>query len=156
MSIRFQVQVRAFEDGQHAYDQQVGFDLPELAEPIAASRRMVEEFARGYHKLKDPTPADLNNVTANELFHLLRQPATPDQRRTLFVAGSLVRLCALPEDAPRFAGLGRHPASGDRLLLTIHRENMPEGKARHGATIVPLDLPPPAAAPPGASPSGAA
>lgn len=151
MSARFDVQVRAFEDGQHAYDQQVGFDLPDFAEPIAASRRMVEEFARGYHGIKSPTPADLNNVTTNELFHLIRRAeGTSDQRMVLFIAGSLLRLCALPENAPGFAGIGRHPNAGEKLLLTIHRENQPGGKARHSATMVLLD----AAPAPGANPGG--
>ncbi len=152
MSTRFEVQIRAFEDGQHAFDQQVGFDLPDFAEPIAASRRMVEEFARGYHGIKSPTPADINNVTANELFHLVRRAAgASDQRMVLFISGSLLRLCALPEDAPNFAGIGRHPTNGEKLLLTIHRENIAGGKARHNATIVPLD-----AAATGAPPGGLA
>lgn len=141
MPIRFEVQVRAFEDGAHAYDQNVSFQLNDTTEPIAASQRMVEEFARGYHALKDPTPADINNVTCNELFHLLRrQPAAPDERRTLFVSGSLLRLCALPEQGQSFAGLGRHPRDGERVMLTIQRENLPDKKARHAASVVSLDL----------------
>jgi hypothetical protein len=142
MSIRFEVQVRAFEDGQHAYDQKVGFQLPDVAEPIAASRRMVEEFARGYHGLKSPTPADLNNVTCNELFHLLRRAAgATDQRMTLFVSGSLLRLCALPDTAEAFAGLGRHPNDGERLMLTLQRMNTTGGRAQHNASLVSLDAP---------------
>ena len=142
MTIRFEVQVRAFEDGQHAYDQQVGFQLPDVAEPIAASRRMVEEFARGYHGLKSPTPSDLNNVTCNELFHLLRRASgASDQRMTLFVSGSLLRLCALPDTAEAFAGLGRHPNDGERLLLTLQRKNLAGGRAQHNASLVSLDAP---------------
>ena len=109
MGIRFDVQVRAFEDGKHSFDQQVSFQLNDLAEPIAASQRMVEEFARGYHGLKDPTPADINNVMCNELFHLLGRQGAADERRALFVSGSLLRLCAMPEQAQAFSGLGRHP-----------------------------------------------
>ncbi|MCC7048976.1 MAG: hypothetical protein IT562_19835 [Alphaproteobacteria bacterium] len=139
MSIRFDVQVRVFEDGRHSYDQQVHFQLNDVVEPIAASQRMVEEFARGYHGMKDPTPADLTNVTCNELFHLLRDTGQSDERRTLFVSGSLLRLCALPEQAQSFSGLGRHPHEGERVLLTIQRENLPNERARHSASVVSLD-----------------
>ncbi|MCC6469171.1 MAG: hypothetical protein IT563_12700 [Alphaproteobacteria bacterium] len=140
MSIRFDVQVRVFEDGRHAYDQQVRFQLNDVIEPIAASQRMVEEFARGYHGMKDPTPGDLSNVTCNELFHLLRDSAPGDERRTLFVSGSLLRLCALPEQAQFFSGLGRHPRDGERVLLTIQRENLANERARHSASVVSLDV----------------
>jgi hypothetical protein len=141
MGIRFDVQVRAFEDGKHAYDQQVSFQLNDVAEPIAASQRMVEEFARGYHGLKDPTPADINNVMCNELFHLLGRQASSDERGTLFISGSLLRLCAMPEQAQSFSGLGRHPRDGERVMLTIHRENLAGEKARHAASVVALDAP---------------
>jgi hypothetical protein len=139
MGIRFDVQVRAFEDGKHSFDQQVSFQLNDLAEPIAASQRMVEEFARGYHGLKDPTPADINNVMCNELFHLLGRQGAADERRALFVSGSLLRLCAMPEQALAFSGLGRHPRDGERVMLTINRENLANGKARHAASVVALD-----------------
>ncbi len=138
--MRFDVQVRAFENGRHAYDQNVSFQLNDLVEPIAASQRMVEEFARGYHGIKDPTPADINNVMCNELFHLLRREGPADERRTLFVSGSLLRLCAMPEQAEFFNGLGRHPRDGERVMLTLHRENLPNDRARHSATIVTLDV----------------
>lgn len=144
MGIRFDIQVRAFEDGQHAFDQQVGFELNDFAEPIAASQRMVEEFARGYHGIKNPSPVDLNNVMCNELFHLIRRAAgATDQRLILFVSGSLLRLCAQPEGQAAFSGLGRHPTQGERLMLTLQRRNTGEGKAQHNASIVPLDMPTP-------------
>jgi len=69
----------------------------------------------------------------------------------LFISGSLLRFCTLPEDGQSFAGIGRHPNSGEKLLLTIHRDNQPGGKARHQVAIVPLALTPPG----GASPGGA-
>ena len=138
MSIRFEVQVRAFEEGQHAYDQEVRFELVDVAEPIAASQRMVDQFARNYHGIKDPTPTDVCNVTCNELFHLLRKQAAGDDRRTMFVAGSILRLCALPEDAPAFAGLGRHPSNGERLLLTIRRAQTGPDQFTHNSSITPV------------------
>jgi hypothetical protein len=138
--MQFEVQVRAFEDGRHAYDQNVRFQLNDVVEPIAASQRMVEEFARGYHAIKDPTPADINNVMCNELFHLLRRAGPADERRTLFVSGSILRLCALPEQAQAFSGLGRHPRDGERVMLTIQRENLPDDRARHTAAVVTLDV----------------
>ena len=142
MTIQFEVHVRAFEDGKLAYEQQVGFALADAAQPMAASKRMVEEFARGYHGLRNPSPGELTNVMCNELFHLLREQAKPDERRTLFVSGSLLRLCELAPDAQGFAGLGRLPNPGERVLATIQRETLPGGKARHAATVVSTEVPP--------------
>lgn len=139
MSVRFEVQIRAFEDGGHVYDQNVRFELNDTAQPIDTSQRLTDQFARGYHGIKDPTPGDINNVMCNELFHLLRKQGAADERRTLFISGCLLRLCAQPETAEHFRGLGRHPADNERLLLTIRRENMPGGRARHGAVMVPLE-----------------
>ena len=148
--MQFEVQIRTFEDGGHVYDQQVRFELGDTALPIDTSQRLTDGFARGYHGLKDPTPADLNNVMCNELFHLLRQQATPDEQRTLFISGCLLRLCAQPEDAENFRGLGRHPVDSERLLLTIRRQNLPDGRARHSSVVVPLEPePPPLDAPSG-------
>ncbi|MCK6452106.1 MAG: hypothetical protein L6R19_14835 [Alphaproteobacteria bacterium] len=137
--MRFEVQIRAFEDGGHAFDQSVRFELGDTAVPIDTSQRLTDQFARGYHGIKDPTPGDINNVMCNELFHLLRQQAQPDEQRTLFISGCLLRLCAQPEDGEQFRGLGRHPQDDERLLLTIRRENLPGGRARHASVFVPLE-----------------
>lgn len=137
--MRFEVQIRAFEDGGHAYDQSVRFELGDTAVPIDTSQRLTDQFARGYHGIERPTPGDINNVMCNELFHLLRQQAKPDEQRTLFISGCLLRLCAQPEDDEQFRGLGRHPHDNERLLLTIQRENLSGGRARHGSVFVPLE-----------------
>jgi hypothetical protein len=137
--MRFEVQIRAFEDGGHAYDQQVRFELGDTALPIDTSQRLTDSFARGYHGIKDPTPTDINNVMCNELFHLLRKQGGADEQRTLFISGCLLRLCAQPETAEHFRGLGRHPSDNERLLLTLNRKNLPGERAQHGAVMVPLE-----------------
>lgn len=147
MSTQFSLHVRAFEDGKLAYEQQMRLTMDDTAEPMAASKRMVEEFTRGYHGIKKPTPWDLTNVMCNELYHLLRQPVSTDERRTLFVSGSVLQLCALPLEAKSFLGMGRMPGDGERLMLTIHRKNLGEDKVRHTATVAPIEIGAPPAAP---------
>jgi hypothetical protein len=135
MTVQFEVVLRAVEDGRRSYDRHAQFDLGDFAPAIDLSQRMGEVFARNYHGIANPTPADLTDVLCNELFHLMREDDSADTRRVAFIAGSILRLCALPEDAPKFRGLGRHPAPGETLYLSIFRKTVGEDRYSHACTV---------------------
>ena len=135
MAVEFEVVLHAFEDDKPSFDRHVQFRVGEFAEAIALSQRMTEEFAHGYHMIENPTPTELSNVMCNELFHLMREDDTSDTRKIVFMAGCVLRLCALPDDAPSYRGLGRHPAAGERVYLTIQRVAAGEGRYGHNCIV---------------------
>ncbi|MGQ0676306.1 MAG: hypothetical protein ACT4N4_09530 [Rhodospirillales bacterium] len=135
MAIEFEVMLRTVENGIRAYDRHAQFRLGDFGPAIELSQRMIEDAARNFHGIANPTPADLTNVMCNELFHLMREDERTDQRRTGFIAGMILRLCALPEDAPNFSGLGRHPVAGERLYLSIFRKAVGEDRYAHGCAV---------------------
>jgi len=135
MTVRFEVMLRAVEDGQRSYDRHAQFNLGDFAPAIDLSQRMVEVFARNYHGIANPTPAELTDVLCNELFHLMREDESGDNQRIAFIAGSVLRLCALPEDAPHFRGIGRHPAPGEVLYLSIFRKTVGEDRYSHSCIV---------------------
>ncbi len=135
MTIDFDVLLRVAENGAHAYERHAQFHLEEPGPVIELSQRIVEDAARGFHGIADPTPSDLTNVMCNELFHLMRDEDATDKRRNAFIVGSIIRLCALPDDAPQFRGLGRHPANGDRLYMSIERRALGNDRYAHSCTI---------------------
>jgi hypothetical protein len=135
MAIEFEVLLHAVENGAPAYDRRVQFRLDDFAPAIELSQRLVESAARGFHGIANPTPTDLANVMCGELFHLLREEDTSDKRRIAFIAGSLIRLCALPEDALHFRGLGRHPAPGETLRLSLMRQALGDDRYSHSCSI---------------------
>jgi hypothetical protein len=135
MTVQFEVMLRAVEDGVRSYDRHAQFNVGDFAPAIELSQRMVESFARNYHGMANPTPADLTNVLCNELFHLLREDESADKQRIAFIAGSVLRLCALPEDAPSFRGLGRHPTPGETIYLSIFRTSVGGDRFSHTCTV---------------------
>lgn len=135
MAVEFEVMLRAYEDEKPAFDRHAQFRVGDFADAIALSQRMTAEFAKSYHMIASPTPADLSNVMCNELFHLMREDDTSDKRKIAFMAGCVLRLCALPEDAQHYRGLGRHPGAGERLYLTIRRAAAGEGRFGHNCTV---------------------
>lgn len=145
MAVDFEVILHTVENGAPSYDRHAQFHLGEFASAIELSQRLVEDAARNFHGIANPTPADLTNVMCNELFHLMRDEDTSDKRRIAFIAGSIVRLCALPEDAPYFRGLGRHPAAGERVYLSIQRRQTGADRYSHSCSVE--TTPPPAMAP---------
>ncbi len=135
MAVEFEVMMRTVENGAPAYSRHAQFSVGEFAPAIELSQRMVEDAARNFHGIANPTPADLTNVMCNELFHLMRDEDTSDKRRLAFIAGSIVRLCALPEDAPHFRGLGRHPEAGEMLYLSILRQMTGVDRYAHNCVV---------------------
>lgn len=143
MTVEFEVMLQTVENGAPAYSRHAQFRLGEFAPAIELSQRMVEDAARNFHGIANPTPSDLTNVMCNELFHLMRNEDTTDKRRLAFIVGSIVRLCALPEDAPHFRGLGRHPIAGELLYLSIQRRQTGVDRYSHNCSV---DTKPPATA----------
>ena len=135
MAFEFEVVLRAVENGTRAYDRHAQFQVGEFAPAIELSQRRVEEFARDFHGIANPTPSEMTNVICNELFHLMRRDETADKQQIAFIAGSILRLCALPEDAPHFSGLGRHPQAGERIYLSIFRKDAGQDRFFHTCTV---------------------
>lgn len=135
MAMEFEVMLQTVENGAPAYNRHVQFRLGEFAPAIELSQKIVEDAARNFHGIANPTPNDLTNVMCNELFHLLRDEDASDKRRMAFIAGSIVRLCALPDDAPHFRGLGRHPSAGERLYLSIQRQQTGPDRYSHNCSV---------------------